>query len=55
MTIYIYYAFRDGFVIHDDTENKMRYILYTKRDALRKFKAEFGYTGKRGITIIDMT
>jgi hypothetical protein len=56
MTIYIETSFyHGGYIIGDDCGNRVKYIYYTKRDALRKFKAQYGYTGKRGIEIIDMT
>ena len=42
-----------GYMISDSYGNHMRYIDYTKAEALRKFKERFGYKYKRGITIIE--
>lgn len=34
-------------IVSDDLGNVMRYLYYSKREALRKFKDEFGYRYKR--------
>ena len=39
-------------VIEDDRGNHMRYLYYTEREALRKFKEQFGYRYKHGIETV---
>ena len=54
MTIYIR-RINGWILIDDDAGNRMWYLYYSKRQALMKFKYEFGYARKRGIEIIDYT
>lgn len=42
-------------IIEDDQGNFMRYLYYSKREALQKFKNQFGYRYVRGVKITDET
>ena len=53
MTITIYRS--NGWLFIEDSDgNRMRYLYFTKREALRRFKEEFGHRYKR-VTIDDWT
>lgn len=41
--------------ITDHLGHHMRYLYYSKREALRKFKAQFGYRYMHGIDVVDYT
>lgn len=43
------------FYITDNRGHHMRYLYHTKREALRKFKEQFGYRYMRDIDIVDYT
>lgn len=53
ITIRISYT-RSGMIcVRDNVGNKMTYMSYSKREALRRFKARFGYRYVRGIKVIE--
>lgn len=52
----IYVRRQNGWIIiEDDAGNWMRYLYYSKRESIRRFKNQFGYRYKRNIKIIDYT
>ena len=51
----IYVKKSNGWIlIEDDAGNWKRYLYYSKRECIRRFKAEFGYRYKRNINIIEV-
>ena len=42
-----------GIYIRNNVGNEMTYMGYSKREALRRFKARFGYRYVRGIKVIE--
>lgn len=40
--------------IWDDYGNKCIYLGYTEREAIRRFKREYGYRYKRGVEILHI-
>lgn len=48
----IYIHRHNGWVIiAGDAGNCMRYLYYTRREALRRFKEQYGYKYKHGIKV----
>ena len=43
------------YIISDSEGHRMQYLYYSKREALRRFKREFGWRYKHGVEIIDYT
>lgn len=48
------YCENGWYVIEDSDGNQMRYLYYTKREAVSKFKSEYGHKHKR-VTLVDHT
>ena len=51
-TIYIW-KHNGWYIIYDDVGNVMRFLYYSRREALRRFKEEYGYRYARGIKLVD--
>lgn len=54
MNIYVRRA-SGWLLISDDEGNYWRFLYYSKREAIKRFKERFGHKNKRGVKIIDYT